>query len=132
MNMQSIIILLTDSQGSSIYSRFLMLLIPYLNALILKGGPEHSPGPSIYVRLRCYKNSLNLESSLQDKHIKCFAVTHSKSFNLPPWLFVDKSGFFYSAHLGLTGSKTEAQTWILGISLHSPTYTETQFSSVKG
>lgn len=85
------IILLTDSQGKSIYARLLMLLIPYLNAYILKGGSKSSPGPNIYTRLRCYKISLNLERVAQEKHTNNFAVVCSKNFNFLFWLFVDKN-----------------------------------------
>lgn len=81
MNMHSII-LLTDSQGNSTYTILLMVLVPYFNACIFKGGSRSSPGPNINTRLGCYKISLNLDSVLQDKHTNNFAVACSKSFNL--------------------------------------------------
>lgn len=75
------IILLTDSQGNSIYARLLMLLIPYFNGCIFKNGLKTSPGPNIDIRLKCYKISLDLDSVLQDKQTNNFAVACSKSFN---------------------------------------------------
>lgn len=54
-------------EAISLYGRLLMLLIPYLNGYILKGGSECTPGPNMYTRLRCYKISLNLETVLQEQ-----------------------------------------------------------------